>query len=333
MTAQRGRIGTYISVKPLFVCATIAQSAERRSHEVVSEYGGADPQLEAVASFGETALHASASEQHRDAPLDAGTKALTLLEGSARLVRPAPRRSLAATLRNAHELDAGRMHDRQVLLAEEAAIRAIQLRGPAKGLPVTLEGRCHVDLVGRIAFQHLVLRDQALCAFGEEDFVAELDRRAHLAALDQVGMGLEDGIDLLVGSDLLAKEHTTTCLIDDTISQPAEVLDLSRSSSMAMSANMSLPRIVRVLSSPARAFPTTSSAMPMSTRYVPGLLLVTLPRRHALDLVHPAPCGTRAVAKSLDVSDLTLKVTAVHTTGQCLRRNDEEGPEERDLPR
>src|SRR5438045_5094796 len=36
-------------------------------------------------------------------------------------------------------------------------------------------------------------------AFGEEDFVTELDRRAHLAALDQVGMGLEDGINLLVG--------------------------------------------------------------------------------------------------------------------------------------
>jgi hypothetical protein len=43
--------------------------------------------------------------------------------------------------------------------------------------------------VGRIAFQHLVLRDQTLRAFDEEDFVAELDRRAHLAALDQVGMG------------------------------------------------------------------------------------------------------------------------------------------------
>src|SRR6185437_6178321 len=124
---------------------------------------------------------------------------------------------------------------------------------PAKRLPVMLEGRCDVDLVGRIAFQHLVVRDQALCAFGEEHFVAELDRRAHLAALDQVGMGLEDGINLLVGSDLLAEEHATPCLIDDTICQ--------RSSSMAMSVNMSLPRIARVLSSPTRAFPTTSSAM------------------------------------------------------------------------
>jgi hypothetical protein len=79
------------------------------------------------------------------------------------------------------------------------------LRGPAKGLPVALEGKCHVDLVGWIAPQHLVLRDQARCAFGEENLVAKLDRRAHLAALDQVGMRLEDGIDLLVGSELLTK--------------------------------------------------------------------------------------------------------------------------------
>jgi hypothetical protein len=73
----------------------------------------------------------------------------------------------------------------QVLLTEETAIRAILLWSPAKRLPVTLEGRCHVDLVGRIAFQHLVLRDQTLRAFSQEDFVAELDRRAHLAALDR----------------------------------------------------------------------------------------------------------------------------------------------------
>ena len=33
-----------------------------------------------------------------------------------------------------------------------------------------------------------------------------------------------------------------------------------------------------------------------------GLLLVTLPRRHTLDLVHPAPRRARAVAKALDSS-------------------------------
>ena len=32
----------------------------------------------------------------------------------------------------------------------------------------------------------------------------------------------------------------------------------------------------------------------------PSLLLVALPRRHPLDLVHPTPCRTRAIAKTLD---------------------------------
>ena len=71
---------------------------------------------------------------------------------------------------------------------------------------------------------------------------------------------------------------------------------------MAMSVNTSLPRIVRVLSSPARAFTydllDDVDEHPVCT----GLLLVTLPRRHALDLVHPAPRRPRAVAKALDSS-------------------------------
>src|SRR5207344_1200558 len=127
---------------------------------------------------------------------------------------------------------------------EEAAIRAIQLRGPAKGLPVVLEGRRHVALVGRVSLQHLVLCDQALRALSEEALVAELDRRTHLAAFDQVGMGLEDGIDLLAGGGLLTIEHATPRLVDDTISQSAKVLDLLRRSSMAMLANMSFLRIL-----------------------------------------------------------------------------------------
>jgi crotonobetainyl-CoA:carnitine CoA-transferase CaiB-like acyl-CoA transferase len=42
-----------------------------------------------------------------------------------------------------------------------------------------------------------ILRDQTLRAFSEEHLVAELDRCPYLAAFDQVGMGFEDGIDLL----------------------------------------------------------------------------------------------------------------------------------------
>jgi len=63
-------------------------------------------------------------------------------------------------------------------------------------------------LVDRIAVQHFILRDQAARAFGEEDLVAELDRRLHFATLDQVGMGLKDRIELLGSWNLLAVEHT-----------------------------------------------------------------------------------------------------------------------------
>src|SRR6202140_2470463 len=55
-------------------------------HQVVGEHGGCDPQLKALATFGETALYATAAEQHRDAPLDARAKALAVLELPALLI-------------------------------------------------------------------------------------------------------------------------------------------------------------------------------------------------------------------------------------------------------
>ena len=84
-----------------------------------------------------------------------------------------------------------------------------------------------MHLVSRVTLQHFILRDQAVRALGEEHLVAELDRRAHLAALDQVGMGLEDGIDLLGSGDLLAIEHTAARLIDHAAPQATVVRDLS----------------------------------------------------------------------------------------------------------
>src|SRR4029077_20689648 len=132
--------------------------------------------------------------------------------------------------------------------------------------------------------------------------MAELDRRAHLAALDQVGMGLEDGINLLVGSDLLAEEHTTTCLIDDTISQPAEVLDLPAQlldghvGEHVLAAHRAGPLEPRACVS----YDLLGNVDEHPVRVC--LLLVTLPRRHALDLVHPPPRRACAVAKPLDSS-------------------------------
>src|ERR1700730_6933355 len=176
----------------------------RNSHQVVGEHSRSNPQLEAISSLGETALHAATSEQHRDAPLDAGAKALALLEVRALLVCFALRSFLAAALRNAHHLDAVVLARRQVLFTKEVAIRAVQFRDPPKGLPVALKRGRDMDLVGRVSLQHFVLRDQTLRAFGEEHLVAELDGRSLLATLDQVGMGLKNGIDLLAIGNLLA---------------------------------------------------------------------------------------------------------------------------------
>ena len=80
--------------------------------------------------------------------------------------------------------------------------------------------------VNRISIQHFVLGDQAARAFGEEHLVAKLDRRLHLAALDEVGVGLEDRIDLFGRWYLLAVEHAAARLIDHTGSQATKVLDL-----------------------------------------------------------------------------------------------------------
>jgi hypothetical protein len=49
-------------------------------HEIVGEYCRSDPQFEALVALGKAALHAATAEQDRDAPLDAGAKALALLE-------------------------------------------------------------------------------------------------------------------------------------------------------------------------------------------------------------------------------------------------------------
>src|SRR5262249_2676550 len=91
---------------------------------------------------------------------------------------------------------------------------------------VALQGRRDVDCVRGVSVQHLVLRDEALGAFGKEHLVAELERRSHLAALDQVGMGLEDGIDLLDIRQLLSVEYAAARLIDYTVSQTTIVFDL-----------------------------------------------------------------------------------------------------------
>src|SRR5262245_13711180 len=75
-----------------------------------------------------------------------------------------------------------------------------------------------------------------------------------------------------------------------------------RSSSMAMSANMSLPRIVRGPREPgARGFDDLLGNVDEHA-VGPGLLPVALARGYPLDLVHPTPRRTPAVTKATDSS-------------------------------
>src|SRR5258707_3599167 len=55
--------------------------------------------------------------------------------------------------------------------------------------------------------------------------VAEFDRRLHLAALDEVRVGLKNRIELLDSWNLLAVEHTAARLINHAGSQSTKVLD------------------------------------------------------------------------------------------------------------
>src|SRR5258707_12510912 len=52
------------------------------NHEVVGEDRRTNKQRETLGAFGAATLHAATAQQHRDAPLDAGAKALALPERS-----------------------------------------------------------------------------------------------------------------------------------------------------------------------------------------------------------------------------------------------------------
>src|SRR5665811_662362 len=112
-----------------------------------------------------------------------------VLELPALLIGFALGRFVAAPLWDAHHLDALLFARRHIPFAEEAAIRSIHSGDVAEGLLVAFERDHDMLFIDGIAVQHFILRDQAARAFGKEDLVSEFDRRLHLAALDEVGMG------------------------------------------------------------------------------------------------------------------------------------------------
>src|SRR5262249_1118064 len=126
-------------------------------HKVVGKHCRSHPQFEALNPFGEAPLHAAATRQHGDAALDAGAKALALLEWCTLLVRRTLGSLLAAALWNGNYVTAAAFTGLHVFLTEEPTIGAIQFRCTAKCFPVALERGRHMDLVRRISFQHFVL--------------------------------------------------------------------------------------------------------------------------------------------------------------------------------
>jgi hypothetical protein len=179
-------------------------------HEIVGEHRGANKQFEVLGAFGATTLHATTAHQYRDAALYAGAETLAILECARSLAGLALRRPDAAALRNRDRGDAA-VHARlHVLLTEEAAIGAVDFRTSAEDAAVMLQRGYDMDLVHRIPLEHFVLSDQTDSALGEKHLVAELDWCAHLAALDQVGMRLEDRIDFFCSGHLFAVEHAAT---------------------------------------------------------------------------------------------------------------------------
>jgi len=110
----------------------------------------------------------------------------------------------------------------EIVWAMEPPIRTVPVRGVAEGFAVTLERRFDMDLVARVSRQHGILGDQTLSALGPKDCVAKLERGFHLAPLDQIGVGFQEGVDLLGAGDLLSLQHPAAGLTDHALSQLAD---------------------------------------------------------------------------------------------------------------
>src|SRR5215471_18119464 len=124
-----------------------------------------------------------------------------------------------------------------------------------------------MDLVRRISLEHLVLSDQTDGALGEKHLVAELDWCAHLAALDEVGMRLEDRIDFLCSGHLFAVEHAAARLVNHPLAEAEIMLDIGADAFDLQGGGQICGAQVAVVSRALVALVTTASVMSISSRY------------------------------------------------------------------
>src|SRR5467141_3937363 len=119
------------------------------SHEVVRQHRGRHQQFEPLTALSAAALHATAAEQHGDAPLDAGSETLPFFEDGTVFVGLALGSFLSAALWDTHDLDASLLAGPHILLAVEAPIRTIQYWGMAEGFLVALQRGLDMIFVAR----------------------------------------------------------------------------------------------------------------------------------------------------------------------------------------
>src|ERR1700730_13159517 len=151
-----------------------------------------------------------------------------------------------------------------------------------------------------VSVQHLVLCDQAVGAFSEKHFVAKLDRSQYLAALDQIRMGLKNGIDLFGSRNLLSFEHTAARLIDHSITQLTVMVDLFSELTDSEAGNrIFAARLLGLLKRASRALHHLLGDFD-ERPVCRGLLRPPLPHGHALNFQHPTPCRARTIVETLD---------------------------------
>lgn len=269
-------------------------------HEIVSKHSCTNEQLEPLTSLGETALHSTASKEHRDAALNACTEALSFFELRALFERFAFRSPFPTSLRNTDELHSDSLARFDVFVAEKASVGTVPIGSQTEGFFMTLQRRCDVDVIGGITLKNTVLGDQTAGTFSEKDLVTQLHWFSYFPSLDQIGMDFENRIDFLFGWNLLSVEHAPAALIDDAQTELAVVLDLPSKLAdhqVVHQVNGALIfGLFEYLSGIVDDLLGDSDELAIFFL----LLVVALPRGHALDRLHPTPRRACAVRKVIN---------------------------------
>ena len=269
-------------------------------HEVIGKHSCADQHLKALRSLGQTALHTAAAKEHGYAALNACPEALSFLELWALFERFALGAPFPTALRNADKLHSAILACFDVLNAKKAAVTTVPMGSQTESLLMTLQRRFDVDVIGGITFKHAVLGDQTAGTFSEKDLVAKLDRLLYFPVLDQISVGFKDGVDFLLGWNLLSLEHAPAALIDDADTELTVMIDFpSKLADHQIVHQVNGALILGLFEHPSGIVDDLLGD-PDELAIFTLLLGVALPRCHALDLLHATACTACAVSKVID---------------------------------